>query len=153
VKVVDQRSEPPTFEALGSHARGETIGSSLERVHPTAKEQKLPGGLRRDPHEFRRLREAASMLVPAGGIGRLCGSLVDSDKLVERLREPFPKRRHAKHRVDVRQVVVHPRPMDADDPGEAALHRAESTTRHAEGETEIAEVVVVTRLRDRIKQR
>ena len=55
--------------------------------------------------------------------------------------------------MDVRQVVVHPRAVNADDPGQAAVHRAQSMARHAEGETEIAEVVVITRLRDRIEQR
>ena len=93
------------------------------------------------------------MRVPARGVGGLCRGFVDSDKLVEGRREPFPKRRHAQHRVKVGQVVVHPRPVDADDPGEAPVHRAQPMARHAEGETEIAEVVIVTGLRNRIEQR
>ena len=152
-EVVDQLSERPADEAFWADARGEAIGRSLERAHATAKEQKLPRSLRRDPQKLRRLRQATASSVPAQSIGRLRRRLIDSDELVERCREPFAERRHAKHRVDVRQVVVHPRPVDADDPGEAPVHRAQSAPRHAEGEPEIAEVVVVTRLRDRIEQR
>jgi hypothetical protein len=80
---------------------------------------------------------------PAGRAGRRCRDAIGADELIECDRQLLAERRHAQHRVDVGEVVVHPRAVRADDRSERAIHRREPAARHAKREAQVAEVVVI----------
>ena len=107
-EVGAQFVQPALAKRFGRRARGEFVGGPFERAQPVREEEKLPGHGHGDAECFQRRTCTAAGVAPAVHAGRLVGDSFRADEYIEGIGETLAERRHAQHRVDIRQVRFQP---------------------------------------------
>ena len=146
-EVVQEVGQRLVLESIRVRVGGIGVRRALELLDTLCHEEVLPRRLCRDDRKFRRLLE------PVRGPEPARRGLFRSDELVEGAGEQIAERCRAEHRMDAREVVVHPRAVNADDLAQRGFHRAQPSLGNAERAAEVPEVVVVADPRNRIEQR
>ena len=126
-------------------ALGKIVNEPFERRHAAPEEEIEPRALYGYQSQLDKFAQPAAL-----DLRRRPDRTARTDEGVECGNQGVAERRRSKHRVDVRQVVIHPRPVDAYDVAEGIVHSGDAVSRQPERTGEVPKVVCVTSARHRV---